>query len=94
MAKTKAGGSSRLGRDSLPKYLGPKVGQGQKVTPGMILIRQRGTKLLAGRNVRRAGDDTLYAAKEGFVSFTEKTVKGFDGSRRLAKVVNVLPEKP
>ncbi len=90
MAKTKAKGTTRLGRDSLPKYLGVKLYEGQKVKSGMIIVRQRGTKFLAGENVKRGGDDTLYAKKAGVVKFKTKRKKRFDGSRRTAKVVNVI----
>ena len=90
MAKTKAAGSTRLGRDSLPKYLGVKLYDGQKARPGQIIIRQRGTKFLAGKNVRRGKDDTLYAVKEGLVKFTTKRKRNFNNSQRIAKVVNVV----
>ena len=89
MAKTKATGATRLGRDSLPKYLGIKLFGGQKAKPGMIIVRQRGTKFLAGKNVKRGTDDTLYAVKEGVVKFKTKSRKRFDNSRRLAKIVSV-----
>ncbi|MBI4101461.1 MAG: 50S ribosomal protein L27 [Candidatus Nealsonbacteria bacterium] len=89
MAKTKAGGSSRLGRDSQPKYLGIKRFAGQPVEAGQILVRQRGAKVLAGKNVRKGGDDTLYAAKPGIVHFLTKNKKGFNGSQRVAKVVEI-----
>lgn len=89
MSKTKAAGSTRLGRDSGPKYLGVKLYDGEKVNSGMIIIRQRGTKFLPGKNVRIGRDDTLYAATEGIVRFSTKNKKRFDGSKRLAKVVNV-----
>ena len=55
----------------------------------MIIIRQRGTKFIPGKGVRRGGDDTLYAVKDGMVKFTTKRVKRFDGSSRLAKIVNI-----
>lgn len=90
MAKTKSAGSTKLGRDSQPKYLGVKVFDGQKVRPGMVIVRQRGTRFLPGKNVRRGKDDTLYAAKEGVVKFVTKRVTRFDGTKRKAKVVNVL----
>ena len=89
MAHKKAGGSTQLGRDSRPKYLGIKLYAGQKAQPGSILIRQRGTKFRPGENVRRGKDDTLYAIKNGIVEFQTKTVKLFDGSRKKAKFVNV-----
>jgi len=89
MAKTKSSGTTKLGRDSKPKYLGIKVFDGQPVKPGMVIVRQRGTKFLAGKNVKKGADDTLYALKEGKVKFTTTRKKRFDGSRRKVKVVNV-----
>jgi len=89
MAKTKAAGATKLGRDSQPKYLGVKLFEGQIAKAGSIIIRQRGTKFLPGKNVRRGGDDTLYSLKEGVVRFITKKKKGFDNSQRKAKVVNV-----
>jgi large subunit ribosomal protein L27 len=91
MAKTKAAGATKLGRDSLPKYLGIKLFEGQRAKVGQILVRQRGTKILAGKNVKRAGDDTLFALKEGVVRFGTKRKKGFNNSQRIAKIVNVEP---
>ena len=90
MATTKSAGSTRLGRDSQPKYLGVKLSEGQKAQPGQILIRQRGTKWAPGKNVERGRDDTLYAMKEGVVRFTTRRKLRFDGSQRLSKIVNVL----
>ena len=89
MAKTKATGATRLGRDSLLKYLGVKLYEGQKAKPGMVIIRQRGTKFLPGKNVKRGSDDTLYALKEGVVKFGTKRKKRFDNSQRIAKIVSV-----
>ena len=91
MAKTKATGTTGLGRDSLPKYLGVKLFEGQKARPGMIIIRQRGTKFLPGKNVKKGGDDTLYATKEGLIKFKTKRIRRFDNSQRIIKVVNVDP---
>jgi len=91
MAKTKAAGATKLGRDSRPKYLGVKLFEGQKTQPGSIIIRQRGTKFLPGKNVKRGKDDTLYALKEGIVHFTTKRKKGFNESQRIVKIVNVKP---
>ena len=76
MAHKKAGGSTRLGRDSKPKYLGAKVGDGQTVTPGTILIRQRGTKIRPGKNVKQGKDDTLYSAGTGKVKLTNAKCEG------------------
>ena len=90
MSKTKQGGSSRLGRDSAGQRLGVKVSDGQKIKIGMIIIRQRGTKYLTGKNVKMGSDNTLYAIKDGVVKFSSKTKKLFNGTRRLAKVVSVI----
>ena len=91
MAKTKATGAGKLGRDSLPKYLGIKLTEGERAKPGQILVRQRGAKFIAGKNVKRGGDDTLYALKEGVVRFIKKRKRAFDNSQRVAKIVNVEP---
>jgi len=89
MAKTKAAGSTKLGRDSRPKYLGVKLYEGQKSKAGSVIIRQRGTKFIPGKNVRRGRDDTLYSIKEGLVRFTTKRKRGFDKSQRRVKIVSV-----
>lgn len=89
MAHTKAGGSTKLGRDSQSKRLGVKLHDGQVVNTGQIIIRQRGSKYVAGTNVRRGADDTLYAGKAGLVSFASKLFTKFDRSRRRATVVSV-----
>lgn len=93
MSKTKAAGTTKLGRDSKPKYLGTKLYDGQKTQPGSIIVRQRGSKILAGKNVRRGKDDTLYSAIAGLVKFSTKRIKRFDGSRRIVKVANVVKSK-
>jgi large subunit ribosomal protein L27 len=93
MAHKKAGGSTRLGRDSQPKYLGVKVGDGQQVRAGMVLIRQRGTKIHPGKNVRKGKDDTLYAVLSGVVRFTQRKRIRFDRSLKLTKFINIIPEK-
>ncbi len=84
MSKTKASGSSRNGRDSAAKRLGPKVFDGQTVNAGAILVRQRGTRIHPGVNVAKGGDDTLYATEPGIVKY---------GSRRGRRQVNVLLEQ-
>ncbi|MDP2930721.1 MAG: 50S ribosomal protein L27 [bacterium] len=93
MADTKSAGMTTGGRNPQPKYLGIKMTDNQGVRPGMIIIRQRGTKFIPGKNVRRAGDDSLYAAKAGVIKFSSKKVKRFDGSRRLATIVSILEKK-
>jgi len=89
MATSKSTGSTRLGRDSAPKYLGIKLYAGQKTKIGSIIVRQRGTKFLPGKNVKRGGDDTLYAMKEGLVSFKTKSKKIFKGTQKTVRIVNV-----
>jgi large subunit ribosomal protein L27 len=69
MSKTKGGGSTRNGRDSASKRLGPKVFDGERVTAGAILVRQRGTRIHPGDNVGRGGDDTLFAKADGVVNY-------------------------
>ena len=73
MAHKKAGGSSRNGRDSAGRRLGVKKYGGQKVLPGNIIVRQRGTKYYPGDNVGIGKDHTIFAVKEGTVSFNTKS---------------------
>jgi large subunit ribosomal protein L27 len=81
MAHKKVVGSSRNGRTSNPKYLGIKHYGGEKVLAGNIIVRQRGTRFHAGKNVRRANDDTLFALVDGVVRFEYK-----DKDRRKVSV--------
>ena len=81
MSKTKGGGSTRNGRDSQSKRLGVKAYDGEHLTAGSIIVRQRGTRFHPGRNVGRGGDDTLFATAEGRVKF------GFRKGRRLVDIV-------
>jgi len=76
MAHKKGQGSTRNGRDSHSQRLGVKVGNGEVVKAGSILIRQRGTKWHPGKNVERGNDDTLFAVAAGIVRFrkTDRTV--------------------
>jgi large subunit ribosomal protein L27 len=90
MAHTKALGSTKLGRDSASKRLGVKIQDGQQIKTGQIIIRQRGAKYAEGINVKRGGDDTLYAMKNGVVKFSTKQKISFDGNRKQIKVVSVV----
>ena len=72
MAHTKAGGTARNLNDSNPKYLGVKRSHGQKVGVGEVLVRQRGTAIMAGKNVGIGTDHTLFALSAGSVSFRAK----------------------
>jgi large subunit ribosomal protein L27 len=83
MAHKKGGGSSRNGRDSKSKRLGVKKFGGEFVRSGNILVRQRGTKIHPGLNVRRGQDDTLFAIADGYVFF--------DFAQKDRKRVNVKP---
>lgn len=83
MSKTKAGGSSKNGRDSHAQRLGPKVFDGQTVTAGSILVRQRGTRIHPGDNVGRGSDDTLFALRPGTVKY---------GTRNNRRLVDVLAD--
>lgn len=89
MAHTKAGGSTQNNRDSQPKFLGIKLYAGEKARPGVILVRQRGTKFIPGDGVRMGKDDTIYAVTEGTVKFEEKRKIRFDGSKSSVHKVSV-----
>lgn len=71
MAHKKGGGSTKNGRDSKPKFLGVKVFAGQKVIPGNIILRQRGTKFHPGVGTDIGRDHTIFATKEGVVEFSK-----------------------
>lgn len=90
MAHKKAGSSTALGRDSQAQRLGVKKSDGQKVKAGEILVRQRGTKFHPGKNVKRGGDDTLYALKAGIIKFSRRKMRRFDGKLKVRKFVNVV----
>lgn len=74
MAHKKGAGSTKNGRDSNPQYLGVKAYGGEVVTPGTIILRQRGTRFLAGYNVGQGKDDTLFSLIEGKVEFQGRKV--------------------
>jgi large subunit ribosomal protein L27 len=90
MAKKKSGGTARRGADSQPKYLGVKVFDGEIVKLGDVIVRQRGTKFLPGKNVAIGKDDTLYALKEGRVKFKTLRKTDFSGKKIWKKIVNVV----
>jgi large subunit ribosomal protein L27 len=92
MAKTKAGGTTKLGRDSRSKRLGVKLFDGEQAQAGSIVVRQRGTKFHPGINVRKGADDTLYATKDGVVRFVDKLTHSFSGKRKVVKIINVTPD--
>jgi large subunit ribosomal protein L27 len=90
MSKTKAGGSTKNGRDSQSKRLGVKKSGGQAVQAGDIIIRQRGTKFVAGSHVGIGKDHTLFALKEGKVEFKTIRKEAFTGSKDRKSVVSVV----
>ncbi len=90
MAHKKAAGTTKNGRDSNPQYLGVKVNHGQHITPGQIIVRQRGTTVLPGNNVGIGKDDTLFALKEGKVSFDTKRKTSFNNDIDRKKIVHVV----
>lgn len=89
MATKKSGGSSKNLRDSQPKYLGTKLHDGQKAAAGNVIVRQRGTKIVAGKNVAIGKDHTLYATKEGSVKFRTVRKTRFDGRIVVRKEASV-----
>ena len=89
MAHTKSGGSTSLGRDSQSQRLGVKLFAGQSARPGAIIVRQRGSSFIAGANVRRGKDDTLFATAVGRVHFATRTKFRYDGRRVKRRYVSV-----
>jgi large subunit ribosomal protein L27 len=89
MAHRKAGGTAKNLRDSQPKYLGTKLYEGEKAQKGSVIIRQRGTKILAGDNVGVGKDHTLFALKDGTVKFSTTRKAHFDGTTMVKKIVHV-----
>ena len=82
MGRTRGGSGAKNGRDSNPKHLGVKRQAGEVVTAGSIIVRQRGTHFNPGDNVKKAGDDSLFATVDGKVAFSE---------RKNRKIVSVTP---
>ena len=89
MAHRKAGGTAKNLRDSNPQYLGTKLYDGQKAQAGSIIIRQRGTVIMAGTNVSVGKDHTLFALKPGTVKFGTKRKTSFNGKTMVKKTVSV-----
>ncbi len=91
MSTKKSGGSSKNLRDSQPKYLGVKAADGQTVKTGQVIVRQRGTKIEAGKNVSVGKDHTLFATDNGKVSFRNSRKTRFNGQVVNKKTVDVVP---
>ena len=90
MAHRKAGGSAKNLNDSKPKYLGTKLSAGEKAQAGSVIIRQRGTKILPGKNVGTGRDHTLFALKAGIVKFGTKRKTNFNSKTVVKKIVHVI----
>jgi len=90
MAHTKSGGSTKLGRDSAAQRLGVKRQHGQPVKIGEILIRQRGTDVLPGKNVSMGKDHTLFSLISGTIKFGTKRKMHFDNKVMTKKVIHVI----
>ena len=89
MATKKAGGTAKNLRDSNPKYLGMKLHDGQIAAKGNILVRQRGTRVVPGKNVKVGKDHTLYSVVAGKVSYKTVRKTRFDGRVLSKKMVTV-----
>lgn len=94
MAHKKAGGSTNNGRDSVAKRRGVKLFGGQVAVPGNIIVRQKGTKWFPGEGVSMGKDFTIFATREGRVTFTNKRQKKFNGQTHYDTIVNVFGEEP
>jgi large subunit ribosomal protein L27 len=90
MASTKAGGSAKNLTDSNAQYLGIKLSDGSTAKPGAIIVRQRGTKIEAGKNVKVGKDHTLFAIADGKVSYRTRRKISFTGHTMTKKVVDVI----
>lgn len=90
MAHTKAGGTAKNLRDSNPKYLGVKRSDGQRVRIGDIIVRQRGTKIMAGKNVGVGKDHTLFSLAEGTVKFRSVRKTNYDGQKTVRQMAEIL----
>lgn len=90
MAHRKAGGTAHNLRDSNPKYLGTKLADGQKAQAGSVIVRQRGSKILAGANVGIGKDHTLFALKPGTVKFVNKRKHNFNGTTSVRKAAHII----
>ena len=92
MAHKKSAGTTKNGRDSNPKFLGIKIAPGARARTGSILVRQRGTDILPGKNVGLGKDHTLFALVNGVVSLAYKRKTNFDNSVSRKKIMHVLPQ--
>jgi large subunit ribosomal protein L27 len=89
MSHTKAGGSTKLGRDSQSQRLGVKLFGGQQATTGALIVRQRGTKMIAGEGTFVSTDHTIHAARPGTVGYAKRQITKFTGSKVTRTLVIV-----
>ena len=89
MATKKAGGTATNLTDSKPKYLGIKLYGGEKAQAGSVIVRQRGTRILPGKNVDMGRDHTLFSLKDGIVEYGHTRRKGFNNKTKVIKTANV-----
>jgi len=92
MAHRKAGGSAKNLKDSNPKYLGVKISDGQKVETGQIILRQRGTKTLAGEGTSLGRDHSIFASISGVVKFVKSKKTNFTGKTKKRVTVTVVAD--
>ena len=90
MAHKKSAGTSKNGRDSNPKYLGVKLTEGDRAQAGSVLIRQRGTDVMAGRGVGMGKDHTLFALTSGTIKFGTRRKINFDNKTSVKKIVHIV----
>ena len=90
MAHKKSAGTTKNGRDSNPKYLGVKLTDGDLAQAGSVIIRQRGTDVVAGKGVSMGKDHTLFALVNGKIKFSTKRKKHFDNKVMVKKVVSII----
>lgn len=89
MAHTKSGGTTKNSRDSQPKYLGVKLSSGENAQPGSIIVRQKGNKFHAGKNVGQGKDFTLFSLASGKVKFLKKSKNKFNGKKEKITLVAI-----
>lgn len=90
MSHVKSAGTAKNLNDSNPQYLGTKLYDGEKAKSGNIIIRQRGTRILPGKNVKMGKDHTIYAVKDGVVKFGQTKKVSFNNKTVVKKTVSVI----
>ena len=93
MAHKKGGGTAKNLTDSNPQYLGIKLYDGEVARPGMVILRQRGTKIMPGENTRAGVDHTIFSMKTGTVKYSQTRKLGFNNVEKIKKIVKVVEGK-